>query len=210
MSEVIDSAKEVSRCPFEVYGADRYIVHHDLRLVAVARAPGQSKPGGTDLTPDFIQLRRPAAFYPEWRLDRLLKRKAEEGVRIYVMVYKEVTASMSLSSKHTKVRFPSPPLFASDNPQHALEDLHDNIAVSRHPDHSGNELVYYFSHHEKLCIIDNRVVCMGGLDACFGRWDTRNHPLSDVHPTENFRSLFPGQGELLQSGKLGGWRGAGG
>ena len=35
---------------------------------------------------------------------------------------------------------------------------------------------------------------MGGLDACYGRWDTRNHPLADVHPTEFFKSLFPGQG----------------
>jgi phospholipase D1/2 len=42
---------------------------------------------GHELT---IQLRRPAALFPEWRLDRLLQRKAEEGVRIYVMVYKEV------------------------------------------------------------------------------------------------------------------------
>jgi phospholipase D1/2 len=53
------------------------------------------------------QLRRPAALFPEWRLDRLLQRKAEQGVRIYVMVYKEVTASMALSSKHTKVGFVS-------------------------------------------------------------------------------------------------------
>jgi len=40
------------------------------------------------------------------------------------MVYKEVTASMALSSKHTK---------------HALESLHENIACMRHPDHSGGE-----------------------------------------------------------------------
>lgn len=75
--------------------------------------------------PAYNQLRRPAALFPEWRLDRLLKRKADEGVRIYIMVYKEVTASMALSSKHTK---------------HALEDLHDNIACMRHPDHSGGGL----------------------------------------------------------------------
>lgn len=37
---------------------------------------------------------------------------------------------------------------------------------------------------------------MGGLDACFGRWDTRDHPLADVHPTEFQKALFPGQGEL--------------
>jgi phospholipase D1/2 len=64
----------------------------------------------------------------------------------------------------------------------------------RHPDHSGGELVYYFSHHEKLCVVDNKVAAMGGLDACYGRWDTRDHPLADVHPTEFFKSLFPGQG----------------
>jgi hypothetical protein len=28
---------------------------------------------------------------------------------------------------------------------------------------------------------------------CFGRWDTHNHPLADVHPTDWSRTLFPGQ-----------------
>lgn len=41
------------------------------------------------LTPE-LYLRRPPAHHPEWRLDRLLKRKAEEGVKVYVIVYKEV------------------------------------------------------------------------------------------------------------------------
>jgi phospholipase D1/2 len=48
-------------------------------------------------------LRRPPAAYPEWRLDRLLHRKAEQGVKIYIIVYKEVTQTMSMSSSHTKV-----------------------------------------------------------------------------------------------------------
>lgn len=42
------------------------------------------------LSPE-LYLRRPPAQYPEYRLDRLLKRKAEEGVKIYICVYKEVT-----------------------------------------------------------------------------------------------------------------------
>jgi hypothetical protein len=62
------------------------------------------------------------------------------------------------------------------------------------------ELVYYFSHHEKLCVVD-KLAAMGGLDACYGRWDTRNHPLADVHPTEFFKSLFPGQGESVTEGR---------
>jgi phospholipase D1/2 len=41
------------------------------------------------LTPE-LYLRRPPAAHPEWRLDRLLKRKAQQGVKIYVVVYKEV------------------------------------------------------------------------------------------------------------------------
>jgi phospholipase D1/2 len=41
------------------------------------------------LTPELF-LRRPPAYFPEWRLDRVLKRKAEQGVKIHVIVYKEV------------------------------------------------------------------------------------------------------------------------
>lgn len=33
-------------------------------------------------------LRRPPAKFPEFRIDQLLKRKAEEGVMIYIVVYK--------------------------------------------------------------------------------------------------------------------------
>jgi len=34
---------------------------------------------------------------------------------------------------------------------------------------------------------------MGGLDLCFGRWDTNSHPLADAHPTDVNKALFPGQ-----------------
>jgi hypothetical protein len=42
------------------------------------------------LTPELF-LRRPPAKHEDYRLDRLLLRKAQQGVKIYVMVYKEVT-----------------------------------------------------------------------------------------------------------------------
>ena len=54
----------------------------------------------------------------------MLKRKAEQGVKIYVIVYKEVTQTMTMSSKHTKAQ---------------LESLHPNIACMRHPDHIGSK-----------------------------------------------------------------------
>lgn len=73
-------------------------------------------------------------------------------------------------------------------------EVGQSIHVSRWQLIRPGELVYYFSHHEKLCVVDNKLAAMGGLDACYGRWDTHNHPLADVHPTEFYRSLFPGQG----------------
>ena len=65
------------------------------------------------LSPE-LYLRRPPACYPEWRIDRVLKRKAEQGVRVYVIIYKEVTQSMNMSSRHTK---------------NHLHETHPNIAV---------------------------------------------------------------------------------
>ncbi|KAH7100350.1 phospholipase D/nuclease [Auriculariales sp. MPI-PUGE-AT-0066] len=130
------------------------------------------------LSPE-LYLRRPPAYHEEWRLDRLLQKKAQQGVKVYIIVYKEVTQTMSLGSHHTK--------------EH-LESLHENICVMRHPDHIGAvDTVQFWSHHEKLCVVDNHRATVGGLDACFGRWDTHNHPMGDAHPTEFRRTLFPGQ-----------------
>ncbi|KDQ10873.1 hypothetical protein BOTBODRAFT_35827 [Botryobasidium botryosum FD-172 SS1] len=130
------------------------------------------------LSPE-LYLRRPPVDNEEWRLDRLLKKKAEQGVKVYVIVYKEVTQTLSMSSHHTK---------------NALEELSPNIAVMRHPDHIGSDSsVAYWSHHEKVVVVDNKKACIGGLDACFGRWDTQTHPLADAHPTDLFNTLFPGQ-----------------
>jgi phospholipase D1/2 len=41
------------------------------------------------LSPEIF-LRRPPSQYPEYRLDRLLAKKAEQGVKVHIIVYKEV------------------------------------------------------------------------------------------------------------------------
>ncbi|KAK0617809.1 hypothetical protein B0T17DRAFT_535872 [Bombardia bombarda] len=167
------------------------------------------------LSPE-IYLRRPPAKNEQYRLDNMLKAAAERGVQVNVIVYKEVPQALTLNSLHTK---------------HALEALHSNIKVFRHPDHypSGNDIasglqtgfsnlslttfdlakaskdalktlygtaddvVLYWAHHEKLCLIDGRVAFMGGLDMCFGRWDTSSHPIADAHPGNLDDIIFPGQ-----------------
>lgn len=140
------------------------------------------------LSPELF-LRRPPYYNQEWRLDRVLKRRAEAGVKIYVIVYKEVEQAVSCNSAHTK---------------HALNELcppgapgHGNITVLRHPDHNvfenAGDMTFYWAHHEKFIVIDFELAFIGGLDLCFGRWDNRQHPLSDVHPAGVQNEMFPGQ-----------------
>ena len=45
----------------------------------------------------------------------------------------------------------------------------------------------------QVVVVDNHRACIGGLDLCFGRWDTHTHPLADAHPTQFSKTLFPGQ-----------------
>ncbi|KND88465.1 Phospholipase D1 [Tolypocladium ophioglossoides CBS 100239] len=140
------------------------------------------------LSPELF-MRRPPYHRQEYRLDQILKRRAEAGVKIFVMVYKEVEAALTCNSLHTK---------------RALRDLcpegspgHGNIRFMRHPDHNvfenAADMTMYWAHHEKFIVIDYAMAFIGGLDLCFGRWDARQHPLSDVHPEGVSEEIWPGQ-----------------
>ncbi|KAF2005570.1 phospholipase D/nuclease, partial [Amniculicola lignicola CBS 123094] len=221
------------------------------------------------LSPE-LYLRRPPAKYEQYRIDRMLKAAAERGVKVNIIVYKEVTQALTrklfnpilpdylhsllpsstdpvtkiLTRIGLEVIFKSPeeeektdPLIAppitvsSSHTKHCLEDLHPNIAVFRHPDHlpdaavlqssfisslqnmslspaklaqlpgDGLKAIYgahdgtvlYWAHHEKLCLIDGETAFMGGLDLCYGRWDTNSHPIADAHPGDLDKIVFPGQ-----------------
>ncbi|KAL5960444.1 Phospholipase D1 [Taenia solium] len=121
------------------------------------------------LSPEVL-LKRPDGG-DRWRLDFLLKRKAEEGVRICILIYREVPQALTINSKHTSSW---------------LSSLHPNIHVIRHPDHI-RDMVLLWSHHEKLVVIDQSIAYMGGIDLCYGRWDRQDHPLIDVDKSKPYR-----------------------
>lgn len=56
-----------------------------------------------------------------------------------------------------------------------------------------DDTVLYWAHHEKLCLIDHKIAFMGGLDLCYGRWDTNQHSIADAHPSDLNEIIFPGQ-----------------
>ncbi|CDW58921.1 phospholipase D1, partial [Trichuris trichiura] len=115
------------------------------------------------LSPE-IYLKRPAIEGRRWRLDELLKRKAEQGVHVYVLLYKEVQIALGIKSLYSKRR---------------LRELHPNIHVLRHPDHLPGSGVFLWAHHEKIVVIDQNIAFVGGIDLCYGRWDDSEHRLTD-------------------------------
>ncbi|KAF2862888.1 phospholipase D [Piedraia hortae CBS 480.64] len=114
------------------------------------------------LSPE-LYLRRPAAISQTWRLDRLLQRKAQEGVKIFVIVYRNIESAIPIDSEYTKW---------------SLLDLHENICVQRSPNQF-RQNQFFWAHHEKLVVVDNMMAFVGGVDLCFGRWDDPGHSLTD-------------------------------
>ncbi|KAF9481155.1 phospholipase D/nuclease [Pholiota conissans] len=127
------------------------------------------------LSPELL-MRRPGK--DKYRLDRLLERKAKEGVKIYVILYQEVSnRTTPTDSNYAKQR---------------LMALHSNVMVQRSPSHFQTG-TFYWAHHEKMCVIDQTIAFMGGLDLCFGRWDTPQHVLTDDTVGSDRPEIWPGK-----------------
>lgn len=124
-------------------------------------------------------------------------------------------------------------LSTSKHTKHALEELHENISVIRHPvcvpgapclrpladsplfstrrttaaaswcisgaitrrlsSSTTRErpptLPYVYIDADAL----RSIACIGGLDLCYGRWDTHNFQMADVHPSDVMSLLQAGQ-----------------
>ncbi|EEH07833.1 conserved hypothetical protein [Histoplasma capsulatum G186AR] len=114
------------------------------------------------LSPE-LYMRRPAAISQKWRLDRLLQKKAQEGVKVFVIMYRNINSAIPIDSEYSKF---------------SLLDLHPNIFVQRSPNQF-RQNTFFWAHHEKLCLVDHTLAFIGGIDLCFGRWDTPQHLLTD-------------------------------
>ncbi|XP_055697151.1 phospholipase D2 [Phlebotomus papatasi] len=115
------------------------------------------------LSPE-IYMKRPAIDGDYWRLDQILRRKAEQGIRVFILLYKEVEMALGINSYYSKQR---------------LAATHDNIKVLRHPDHA-RVGVFLWAHHEKIVVVDQTYAFVGGIDLCYGRWDDYQHRLTDL------------------------------
>ncbi|CAH9061535.1 unnamed protein product [Cuscuta epithymum] len=119
-----------------------------------------------------LYMRRPFDTHSSTRLDSLLGAKAKQGVQIYILLYKEVALALKINSVYSKRK---------------LLEIHENVRVLRYPDHFSSG-VYLWSHHEKIVIVDHQVCFIGGLDLCFGRYDSFEHKVGDCPPL-----IWPGK-----------------
>ena len=111
---------------------------------------------------------------PYVRLMDILYQCANRGVKVYIQIFADNLA-LTLDSVYT---------------QNTLTELHENIHVIRHP---YNNVKFLWSHHEKLVIIDQIIGYVGGLDLCWGRFDTNEHPIYEQENKANDpHYLFPG------------------
>ena len=109
---------------------------------------------------------------PYNRLMDILYQCANRGVKVYILVYAECSLALTLNSEHT---------------EQALS-VHKNIQIERHPLNCTDLL---WSHHEKLVIIDQIIGYVGGLDLCWGRFDTHEHLIYEA-PNNEQNYYFPG------------------
>ncbi|GFQ05509.1 phospholipase d alpha 1 [Phtheirospermum japonicum] len=154
--------------------------------ISLVRDPKREKPGG-----DMI-------------LGELLKKKADEGVNVLLLVWDDRTSIpefkkdglMATHDQETRAYFENTRVRC--------------VLCPRNPDGGasvlqGFEVSTMFTHHQKTIVVDSELLMsqkrrivsfVGGIDLCDGRYDTRSHSLfrtlGSVHRDDFHQPNFPG------------------
>eukprot|EP00013_Stygamoeba_regulata_P009165 CAMPEP_0177670472 /NCGR_PEP_ID=MMETSP0447-20121125/24105_1 /TAXON_ID=0 /ORGANISM="Stygamoeba regulata, Strain BSH-02190019" /LENGTH=954 /DNA_ID=CAMNT_0019177633 /DNA_START=1 /DNA_END=2865 /DNA_ORIENTATION=+ len=117
---------------------------------------------GWSVNPEVYLCDRNKPVSAEDRLDRILLDRARQGVRVYVLIWRETRIALggTIHSEYTK---------------RTLQALHPNIHVMRHP----LRIPVLWSHHQKIIVVDQSTAFVGGLDLAFGRYDDPEHTPDD-------------------------------
>ncbi|KAK1304551.1 Phospholipase D beta 1 [Acorus calamus] len=150
----------------------------------------------------LVKLVRDAGPQFDLTLGELLKRKSQEGVRVLLLVWDDPTSRSILGYKTDglmQTHDEETRRFFKRSSVHVL--LCPREAGKRHSFFKQKEVGAIYTHHQKTVIIDadagNKrkiVAFVGGLDLCFGRYDTPRHPLfrtlKTVHKEDHHNPNF--------------------
>lgn len=97
------------------------------------------------------------------RLDFILKKKASQNVRVFILLWVRIPPRKPtythIFQAETKVAMNN---YSEYNKKY-LETLHENISVIKHPAISPMK----WSHHQKFVVVDNVVAFVGGIDLAY-------------------------------------------
>jgi phospholipase D1/2 len=128
---------------------------------AIGKAKSSILISGWFLSPDTY-LKRPICDYPESRLDMLIEKACQRGVRVYIMVFHEPVV-LAHNTAYCRDRFQN-------------LDHKGNLFFQRHGDPN---IPFYWSHHDKHITIDQELAFLGGIDVTFGRYEDSHYRLRD-------------------------------
>ena len=103
----------------------------------------------------------------DWSLLDALKNACSKGVKVYVLLYEEIPQALANNSRRAQVM---------------LEEI-PGVKVLRHRSRFDRNV--YWSHHEKIVVIDQKIAFVGGIDIALMRYDDSNHVLSDGNNGQN-------------------------
>ncbi len=173
-----------SFAPVRLRTRTRWYVDGREGFLAIARAIENAREQvfitGWMLSPLLPLVRDDDPSCTHFRLDTLLKRKASQGVHIFVMIWKE-TAIVGLNLESYRVK-------------RYLKSLHRNIHAITAP----RKFPVEWSHHQKTVVVDQSIALLGGLDMGWGRYDDLDHRITD---NNHCRLTWPGNDYCLPSVK---------
>lgn len=152
--------KRTLKCVPEYYGCGKE--YFSALYDALLLAKESIFIAGWMFTPEIYLKRDEFPWNSSHRLESILKTKAEEGVKVFVLIYNDRDVA-GVNAAHVV---------------DALEQRHANIHIGMHGPAQTKDI--YWSHHSKLVVIDWDVCFVGGMDLCVGRYDTPDHPVVDV------------------------------
>jgi phospholipase D1/2 len=158
----LDLANELDKATHEIYITDWWM-SPEVHL----RRPIKRMVKNEDVNGNVIDVDDINNYDNHSRLDQILKRAAARGCKVFILLYKEFDGALPNNSEYTRDKLK----FLFKEPENT--EFNKNIEVVRHP----GDLIFLWSHHEKIVVIDQKVVFLGGLDLCYGRFDLPEYPL---------------------------------
>ncbi|KAK4269260.1 hypothetical protein QN277_022444 [Acacia crassicarpa] len=171
---------------------------------------------GWSFNPQMVLVRDPETEIPHAlgiKLGELLKRKAEEGVAVRVMVWDDETSLPFIKNKG----------MMNTHDEDAFAYCRHTKVICRKCPRLHHKFPTWFTHHQKTITVDAKAPTksvndreimsfIGGLDLCDGRYDTEEHSLfqtlnSESHCNDFYQSNIAGA-SLSKGGPRAPWHDA--